>query len=97
MVSQGFSLPDVVRAHALIYNFVTGFCIEEQAVAQAVRAGDERYALEWRAERVGDGSTPLVLQSGPEIFGDPDARFADLVGVLIDAVDRMRTDGAKRV
>jgi TetR/AcrR family transcriptional regulator, tetracycline repressor protein len=97
MISQGFSLPDVVRAYALIYSFVAGFCIEEQAVAQAVRAGDERYALERRAERVGDGSTPLVLQAGPEIFGDPDARFADLVGVLIDAVDRMRADGAKRV
>jgi hypothetical protein len=39
---------------------------------------------------VGDGQTPLVLQAGPEIFGDPDARFDDLVGVLIDAVGRLR-------
>jgi hypothetical protein len=31
-----------------------------------------------------------VLQAGPELFGDPDARFDDLVGVLIDAIDRMR-------
>jgi hypothetical protein len=39
---------------------------------------------------VGGGQAPLVRQAGPEIFGDPDARFDDLAGVLIDAVDRMR-------
>jgi AcrR family transcriptional regulator len=90
MIAQGFSLTDVMRGYSLVYSFVAGFCIEEQAVAQAVGAGDERYSLERRAERVGDGQTPLVLQAGPELFGDPDARFDDLVGVLIDAIDRMR-------
>lgn len=90
MIAQGFSLRDVMRGYSLVYSFVAGFCIEEQAVAQAVSGGDERYSLERRAERVGDGQTPLVLQAGPEIFGDPDGRFDDLVGVLIDAVDRMR-------
>ena len=90
MIAQGFSLANVMRGYSLVYCFVAGFCIEEQAVAQAASAGDERYTLERRAERVGDGQTPLVLQAGPEIFGDPDARFDDLVGVLIDAVDRMR-------
>jgi TetR/AcrR family transcriptional regulator, tetracycline repressor protein len=90
MIAQGFSLRDVMRGYSLLYCFVAGFCIEEQAVDQAVSAGDERYSLQQRAERVGDGQTPLVLQAGPELFGDPDARFDDLVGVLIDAVDRMR-------
>jgi AcrR family transcriptional regulator len=90
MIAQGFSLANVMRGYSLVYCFVAGFCIEEQAVAQAAGAGDERFTLERRAERVGDGQTPLVLQAGPELFGDPDARFDDLVGVLIDAVDRMR-------
>ena len=90
MIAQGFSLRDVMRGYTLVYSFVAGFCIEEQAVAQAVSDGDERHSLEWRAERVSDGRTPLVLQAGPEVFGDPDARFNDLVGVLIDAVCRMR-------
>ena len=89
MIAQGFSLRDVMRGYSLVYSFVAGFCIEEQAVAQAVSSGDERYSLERRAERVGDGQTPLVLQAGPEIFGDPDGRFDDLIRVLIDAVDRM--------
>jgi TetR/AcrR family transcriptional regulator, tetracycline repressor protein len=90
MVAQGFALKDIIRAYSLMYSFVAGFCIEEQAVEQAISAGDSRYSLEQRAERVGDGQTPLVLESGPEIFGDADERFADLVGVLIDAVGRMR-------
>ncbi|MGH3320953.1 MAG: TetR/AcrR family transcriptional regulator C-terminal domain-containing protein [Streptosporangiaceae bacterium] len=85
-------------AYSLIYNFVVGFCIEEQAVQQATREGDERYSLERRAARVGDGQTPLVLQSGPEVFGDPDTRFTELVEILIDAVARMRvrTSGSEQ-
>lgn len=90
MVAAGFALRDVVRAFALVYNFTIGFCIEEQAVSQAVAAGDERYTLDAREERLSDGAHPLVVESGPALFGDPDARFADLVAVLVDAADRMR-------
>ncbi len=90
MIAQGFTLADVVRGYSLLYSFVVGFCIEEQAVEQARRAGDDRYSLQRRATRVGDTHTPLVLQAGPDIFGDPDTRFADLVEVLIEAIDRMR-------
>jgi TetR/AcrR family transcriptional regulator, tetracycline repressor protein len=94
MLAQGFSLRDVMRAYSLLYSFVVGFCIEEQSVRQAQQAGDDRYSLDRRAERLAGADTPLVLQAGPEIFGDPDARFADLVGVLIDAADRMRSAAA---
>jgi hypothetical protein len=34
-----------------------------------------------------------VVASGPEIFGDPEARFAELVGVIVDAASRMRAPG----
>ena len=91
MTGEGFTLANVVRAYSLLYNFTIGFCIEEQSVAQAVAAGDERYSLDRRAERVDQQAHPLVVESGPEIFGDPDARFADLVAVIVDAVSRMRT------
>ncbi len=91
MTGEGFTLADVVRAYSLIYSFTIGFCIEEQSVAQAVAAGDERYSLDRRAERVDQQAHPLVVESGPEIFGDPDARFADLVAVIVDAASRMRT------
>jgi hypothetical protein len=65
MVAQGFALKDIVRGYSLMYSFVAGFCIEEQAVGQAISAGDSRYSLEQRAERLSDGQTPLVLESGP--------------------------------
>jgi TetR/AcrR family transcriptional regulator, tetracycline repressor protein len=91
MTGAGFTLASVVRAYSLLYNFIVGFCIEEQSVAQAIASGDERYSLERRAERVDQQAHPLVVESGPEIFGDPDARFADLVAVIVDAASRMRT------
>jgi TetR/AcrR family transcriptional regulator, tetracycline repressor protein len=91
MMGEGFSLASVVRAYSLLYSFTVGFCIEEQAVAQAIAAGDERYSLERRAKRLDPLAYPLVIESGPEIFGDPDARFAELVAVIVDAAARMRT------
>jgi hypothetical protein len=38
----------------------------------------------------GGRAHPLVVQSGPEIFGDPDRRFADLVALIVDAAGRLR-------
>lgn len=90
MIAQGFALADVIRAYSLVYSFLIGFCIEEQAVEQAVRDGDPRYSLRQRSERIGAGSSPLVDRAGPEIFGDPDTRFAELVEMLLDAIDRRR-------
>ena len=90
MLGEGFTLPDVIRSYSLLYAFTVGFCIEEQAVAQAVAAGDERYSLAHRAQRVDGRAHPLVVESGPEIFGDPDRRFADLVALIVDTADRLR-------
>lgn len=90
MTADGFALRDAVRAYTLVYDFTIGFCIEEQAVSQAVADGDERYSLPAREQRLADGAHPLVVASGPVLFGEPDARFADLVAVLVDAADRMR-------
>jgi TetR/AcrR family transcriptional regulator, tetracycline repressor protein len=90
MMRDGFTLAGVIQASSLLYHFIIGFCIEEQAVAQAVAAGDERYSLAHRASRLDQSAHPLVVQSGPEIFGDPDARFAAQVAVIIDAAGRLR-------
>ena len=93
-VQQGFTVADVIRAYSLLYSFTVGFCIEEQAVAQAAAAGDDRYSLARRAERLNSRTHPLILRAGPEIFGDPEVRFADLVAVIIDTASRMRTSPA---
>jgi AcrR family transcriptional regulator len=90
MMAQGFTLADVVRAYSLLYNFTIGFCIEEQAAAQAEAAGDDRYSLQRRAARLDPEAHPLTAAAGPEIFADQDSRFDDLVAVVIEATDRMR-------
>jgi TetR/AcrR family transcriptional regulator, tetracycline repressor protein len=88
LIRQGFNVTDAIRAYQLLYNFTIGFCIEEQAVAQA---GDDRYSLDQRAKRVDAAAHPLVAQAGPVIFGDADLRFTDLVAVIVEAVSRMRS------
>jgi hypothetical protein len=55
------------------------------------QAGDDRYSLSHRAERVGTTTHPLAAEAGPVIFGDPDTRFAELVTILVDAAGRLRT------
>lgn len=91
MVGLGFRIDDVFDAFTLLYSFTIGYCIEEQAVAQSVREGDDRYSLESRARRLDDGEHPLVIEGGARIFGDQDARFARLVAILVDTADRLRT------
>lgn len=90
MLAQGFTIATATQAYQLLYSFIIGFCIEEQAVSQAVAAGDARYSLASRAERVGATAHPLVARAGPEIFGDRDRRYDQLVGVIVEAVGRMR-------
>jgi TetR/AcrR family transcriptional regulator, tetracycline repressor protein len=94
LVRQGFTLPDAVRGLLLLHNFTIGFCIEEQAVIQALASGDERYSLARRAELIGPDTAPLAVEAGQVIFGDPDARFAELVGLLLETIARMRAGGS---
>ncbi|HWN62510.1 MAG TPA: TetR/AcrR family transcriptional regulator C-terminal domain-containing protein, partial [Streptosporangiaceae bacterium] len=42
LVRQGFTLLNATRGLVLLHDFTIGFCVEEQAVSQAVAAGDER-------------------------------------------------------
>jgi hypothetical protein len=46
LVRQGFRLPDATLGLVLLHDFTIGFCVEEQAVNQAVAAGDERDRVE---------------------------------------------------
>lgn len=87
MVAEGFTLRDVIQGWSLLYNFTIGFCIEEQAVAQTT---DDRYSPARRAQRLDSATHPLVVQSGPHLFANADARFQELVAMIVDAVARMR-------
>jgi hypothetical protein len=69
---------------------LSGFCIEEQASAQAAAIGDDRFSEASRARLRDERTHPVIAQGGPQIFGDPDARFTDLVTLIIDAAARLR-------
>lgn len=91
MIAEGFSLANAVRAYSLLYAFTVGFCIEEQGVRQVAAAGDTRYSIESRNARIDNRTHPLVVASSEEIFGDPDARFNDLVNLIIDTAGALRS------
>lgn len=93
LVRQGFTLPDATRGLVLLHDFTIGFCVEEQAVTQAIAAGDERYSPSRRAEMIGEENAPLAVEAGAVIFGEPDTRFTDLVELLLDSVARTRSPG----
>jgi TetR/AcrR family transcriptional regulator, tetracycline repressor protein len=90
LTRQGFTLRDAARALVLLHDFTIGFCVEEQAVVQAIASGDERYLLDRRAEVVGPQTAPLAVEAGQVIFGDPDNRFAELLDLLLDTIARLR-------
>lgn len=93
LARQGFTLPDATRALVLLHDFTIGFCVEEQAVSQAIAAGDERYSPGRRAELIGPETAPLAVEAGEVIFGDPDVRFTELVELLLDSLARLRAPG----
>jgi TetR/AcrR family tetracycline transcriptional repressor len=94
LTRQGFTLPAAARGLLLFHNFTIGFCIEEQAVIQVTAAGDDTYRPGRRAELIGPETAPLAVEAGEVIFGDPDTRFADFIGLLLDTMARMRPGGS---
>jgi TetR/AcrR family transcriptional regulator, tetracycline repressor protein len=91
LVRQGFTLRNAVRGLLLLNNFTIGFCVEEQAVRRLAESGDERASLARRAELIGPDVAPLAVEAGQVIFGDPDTRFRELTGLLLDTIARLRT------
>jgi hypothetical protein len=51
------------RAYSLLYSFTIGFCIEEQASAQAAAIGDNRFSEASRAARIDARAHPVIAQA----------------------------------
>jgi AcrR family transcriptional regulator len=96
LVRQGFTLPDAARALVLLHDFTIGFCVEEQAVTQALAGGVEAYLPGRRAELIGADLAPLAVAAGEVIFGDRDTRFGELLDLLLGAVAQLRENGGGR-
>jgi TetR/AcrR family transcriptional regulator, tetracycline repressor protein len=91
LTGQGFTLPNAARGLLLLHYFTIGACVEEQAVIQAIDAGDERYDLGRRAEMIGPDA-PLAVEAGGVIFSDPDTRFTELSSLILDTISTLRSD-----
>ena len=50
-----------------------------------------------RAEFIGPDTAPLAAEAGQVIFGEPDTRFTEFVGLLLETVARLRADGSRAV
>jgi len=91
LVRQGFTLRDAVLGLVLLHDFTIGFCVEEQARAQVTASGDDIYSSPGRrAGLIGREAAPLAVEAGPVIFGDPDTRFTELTGLVLETIARMR-------
>jgi TetR/AcrR family transcriptional regulator, tetracycline repressor protein len=92
LVRQGFTVQDATRGLVMIHYFTIGFCVEEQAVAQVTASGDDSYSR--RADLIGAQNAPLVVEAGDVLFGDPDARFTELLDLQLETVARLRNQAS---
>jgi TetR/AcrR family tetracycline transcriptional repressor len=71
----------LITAYALVYSFVIGYVIEEQARRQA----PQRYSAERRAQRLGD---PETVGLSAAVLDSSDDRFEELLGLIMTTVRR---------
>lgn len=91
MTAQGFTPADVVRAYSLLYNFTIGFCIEEQAVAQAALTGREILAdPDGRFEDL----VAVIIQATDRMRASPLRSAARVAAATTAAAARQRRQAA---
>lgn len=86
LVSAGFALEAAVDASNVLYSWVVGTTIEEQAVRQAA----DRYDLGRREQRLDPKRFPMMTAAGRITFGSADERFERILARLIDGFDGWR-------
>jgi len=93
LARHGFTVREAARALVLLHDFTIGFCVEEQAVAQAKASGFEYYAPDRRAELIGAEEAPMAAEAGWVIFGDPGTRFTETIEMLLETIARRLPGG----
>jgi AcrR family transcriptional regulator len=86
LTSGGFTLRQSVVNMGVLYAYVVGFVIEEQAVQPVPGEPDPRYDLSHRNERIDKEKYPLAHAAGSVMFRDQDARFLEGVGIIIQGM-----------
>ena len=83
LTGSGFTLRQSVVGLSVLYCYVIGFVIEEQALDLAPGLPDPKYDLSQRANRVDRQRYPLVFESGQRLFADHETRFLEGVSLVI--------------
>ncbi len=96
LTSAGFSLRQSELGLSVLYCYVVGFVIEEQARNLAPGVPDPRYDPARRASRVDRQKYPLVHESGQKLFADHDTRFLEGVSLVIVGLTSLLPAASKR-
>lgn len=83
LTGSGFTLRESVVNMGVLYAYVVGFVIEEQAVQPALGEPDAKYDLAHRDERIDKEKYPLAHAAGSVMFADQNARFLEGVHLII--------------
>ena len=86
LTSAGFTLRQSVVNMGVLYAYVVGFVIEEQAVQPALGEPDAKYDLAHRDERIDKEKYPLAHAAGSVMFADQNTRFLEGVHLIIQGM-----------
>ena len=95
LTTAGFTLHQAVVGLGVLYSYVVGFVIEEQAVKPIPDQSkpDPRYNLAHRDQRIDKEKYPLAHAAGPVMFADQNTRFLEGVELIIQGMATSFTQG----
>jgi TetR/AcrR family transcriptional regulator, tetracycline repressor protein len=96
LTGAGFSLRQSAVGLSVLYCYVIGFVIEEQALDLAPGIPDPKYDSSRRASRIDRQKYPLVYESGQKLFADHATRFLEGVSLVIMGLTSLRPPAPKR-
>jgi AcrR family transcriptional regulator len=97
LTGAGFSLRESVVNMGVLYAYVVGFVIEEQAVQPAPGQDDPKYDLAHRNERIDKEIYPLAHAAGSVMFADQNARFLEGAHLIIRGMSASSSLSAPQV
>ncbi|MGA2649435.1 MAG: TetR/AcrR family transcriptional regulator C-terminal domain-containing protein [Terracidiphilus sp.] len=83
LTNAGFSLHQSVVGMGVLYSYVVGFVIEEQAVQPAPGESNPKYDLSHRDRRIDKEKYPLAHAAGTVMFADQNTRFLEGVHLIV--------------
>ncbi|MGA2218041.1 MAG: TetR/AcrR family transcriptional regulator C-terminal domain-containing protein [Terracidiphilus sp.] len=86
LTGAGFTLRQSVVSVSVLYGYVVGFVIEEQAVQPAPGEPDPKYNLASRDARIDKEKYPLAHAAGAVMFADQDTSFLEGVDLIVNGM-----------